>query len=195
LIPFGRRITDGPPGAAAPLPFFSERCLHLIRQVEVCTPRIKEPTSTNRARGLYGKNFPGVAAHSRHGIPAGAPELRQFAAAIDNASMTDKRLVLSTCGSREVATKIARALVDGQVAACVNILGPMESVYRWKGRVETSQEFLLLIKTTAENFERLCAEIRRLTSYELPEVLQFTVEAGLEAYLDWIGDSVTGTGP
>ena len=136
-----------------------------------------------------------MAIHSRHSSPAGAPGLRQFAAAIDNASMTDKRLVLSTCGSREVATKIARALVDGQVAACVNILGPMESVYRWKGRVETSQEFLLLIKTTAENFERLCAEIRRLTSYELPEVLQFTVEAGLEAYLDWIGDSVTGTGP
>jgi len=136
-----------------------------------------------------------VAIHSRHSSPAGAPGLRQFAAAVDNASMTDKRLVLSTCGSREVAAKIARALVDGQVAACVNILGPMESVYRWKGRVETSQEFLLLIKTTAENFERLCAEIRRLTSYELPEVLQFTVEAGLEAYLDWIGDSVTGTGP
>jgi periplasmic divalent cation tolerance protein len=107
--------------------------------------------------------------------------------------MTDKRLVLSTCGSREMATKIARSLVAGQVAACVNILGPMESVYRWKGKVETSQEFLLLIKTTAENFERLCAEILRLTSYELPEVLQFTVEAGLEAYLDWIGDSVTGT--
>ena len=134
-----------------------------------------------------------MATHSRHSSPAGAPGLRQFAAAIDNASMTDKRLVLSTCGSREVAAKIARALVDGQVAACVNILGPMESVYRWKGRVETSQEFLLLIKTTAENFERLCAEIRRLTSYELPEVLQFSVEAGLEAYLDWIGDSVTGT--
>ena len=107
--------------------------------------------------------------------------------------MTDKRLVLSTCGSHEVAAKIARALVVGQIAACVNVIGPMESVYRWKGRVETSQEFLLLIKTTAENFERLSAEITRLNPYELPEVLQFTVEAGLEAYLDWIGDSVTGT--
>jgi periplasmic divalent cation tolerance protein len=122
-----------------------------------------------------------------------AAGLREFAAQVDNASMTDKRLVLSTCGSHEVATKIARALVDGQVAACVNVLGPMESVYRWKGIVETSQEFLLVIKTTAENFERLCAEIRRLNPYELPEVLQFTVEAGLAAYLDWIGDSVTGT--
>jgi periplasmic divalent cation tolerance protein len=59
--------------------------------------------------------------------------------------------------------------------------------------VETSQEFLLLIKTTAENFERLCAEIGRLSSYELPEVLQFTVESGLPSYLDWIGESVTGT--
>jgi periplasmic divalent cation tolerance protein len=107
--------------------------------------------------------------------------------------MTDKRLVLSTCGSHEVATKIARALVDGQVAACVNIIGPMESIYRWEGQVETSQEFLLLIKTTAENFERLCAEIRRRNPYQLPEVIQFTVEAGLPAYLDWIGESVTGT--
>ncbi|MGA2961147.1 MAG: divalent-cation tolerance protein CutA [Candidatus Korobacteraceae bacterium] len=107
--------------------------------------------------------------------------------------MTDKRLVLSTCGSHEVATKIARSLVAGQVAACVNVVGPMESVYRWKGGVETSQEFLLLIKTTAENFERLCAEIGRLSSYELPEVLQFTVESGLPSYLDWIGESVTGT--
>jgi periplasmic divalent cation tolerance protein len=122
-----------------------------------------------------------------------SPGLHQFAAASDNFSMTDKRLVLSTCGSHEVATKIARALVVGQIAACVNVLGPMESVYRWKGTVETSHEFLLVIKTTAENFERLCAEITRLNPYELPEVLQFTVEAGLPAYLDWIGDSVTGT--
>lgn len=109
--------------------------------------------------------------------------------------MTDKRLILSTCGSREQATRIARTLVDGQIAACVNVIGPMDSVYRWKGKVETTQEFLLLIKTTAENFERICAEIRRLHSYELPEILQFTVESGLEAYLDWIGDSVTGTQP
>jgi periplasmic divalent cation tolerance protein len=109
--------------------------------------------------------------------------------------MTDKRLVLSTCGSHEVAIKIARALVDHQVAACVNVIGPMESIYRWNGKVETSPEFLLLIKTTAENFERLCAEIRRMSSYELPEVLEFSVDSGLEAYLDWIGDSVTGTQP
>ncbi|MGA2989418.1 MAG: divalent-cation tolerance protein CutA [Candidatus Korobacteraceae bacterium] len=109
--------------------------------------------------------------------------------------MTDKRLVLSTCGSREVALKIARALVGGQIAACVNVVGPIESVYRWKGKVDNAQEFLLLIKTTAENFERLCAQIRSLHPYELPEVLQFTVETGLEAYLDWIGESVTDTGP
>ena len=121
--------------------------------------------------------------------------LRQFTTCADNAAMTDKRLVLSTCDSREVALKIARALVDGQVAACVNIVGPIESVYRWKGKVENAQEFLLLIKTTAENFERLCEEIRKIHPYELPEVLQFSVETGLEAYLDWIGDSVTGTQP
>jgi periplasmic divalent cation tolerance protein len=159
---------------------FSELCLHLIRQAKVLTQKIK---GTN-----FGKQHLQLLLQDRR-----AARLRLFATGVDNASMTDKRLVLSTCGSHEVATKIARALVVGQVAACVNVLGPMESVYRWKGKVETSQEFLLLIKTTAENFERLCAEIRRLNSYELPEVLQFTVEAGLEDYMDWIGDSVTGT--
>lgn len=109
--------------------------------------------------------------------------------------MTDKRLVLSTCPSREQATKIARALVEGQMAACVNIVGPMDSVFRWKGKIETTHEYMLIIKTTAENFERLCDEICKVHSYELPEVLQFTVEAGLEPYLEWIGDSVTGTQP
>ena len=107
--------------------------------------------------------------------------------------MTDKRLVLSTCGSREVALKIAHALVGSQVAACVNVVGPIESVYRWKDKVENAQEFLLLIKTTAENFERLCERIRSLNPYELPEVLELAVENGLEAYLAWIGESVTGT--
>jgi len=110
-----------------------------------------------------------------------------------NSAMTDKRLVLSTCGSRELALKIARALVNGQVAACVNVVGPIESVYRWKDKVENAQEFLLLIKTTAENFERLCERIRSLNPYELPEVLELAVENGLEAYLAWIGESVTGT--
>lgn len=122
-----------------------------------------------------------------HGFPC-------YSTGTYNAAMTDKRLVLSTCGSREVALKIARALVAGQIAACVNVVGPIESVYRWKGKVENAQEFLLLVKTTAENFERLCEQIRSLHPYELPEVLQFTVENGLDAYLDWIGESVTGTG-
>lgn len=103
--------------------------------------------------------------------------------------MTDKRLVLSTCGSRDVALKIARALVDRQVAACVNIVGPIESIYRWKDKVEEAPEFLLIVKTTASSFERLAEEIRRLHPYEVPELLQFRVETGLEAYLDWIGDS------
>ena len=109
--------------------------------------------------------------------------------------MTDKRLILSTCGSREQAIRIARTLVDKQMAACVNIVGPVESIYRWKHKVETAQEYLLLVKTTAENFERLSAEIRRLHTYQLPEILEFKVESGLEAYLDWIADSVTGTQP
>jgi len=104
--------------------------------------------------------------------------------------MTDKIIVFSTCGSAEEAQKIARALVEGRVAACVNILPEIRSVYRWKGAVEEASEWLLLIKTTQAQFERLRAEIARLHSYEVPEIVALPVAGGLEAYLDWIAASV-----
>ena len=69
--------------------------------------------------------------------------------------MTDKRIVLTTAGSQEEARKIAQALVERRLAACVNILGPMESVYRWQGKVESAPEYLLVIKTTAAAFTRV----------------------------------------
>ena len=104
--------------------------------------------------------------------------------------MTDKKIILSTTGSREEARKIARALVERKLAACVNIVGLIESVYRWKGAVETSEEFLLLIKTTGAAYERTCGLIRLLHSYELPECVQLSIEDGLPKYLEWIGESV-----
>jgi periplasmic divalent cation tolerance protein len=104
--------------------------------------------------------------------------------------MTDKIIVFSTCGSAEEAQKIARTLVEGRVAACVNILPEIRSVYRWKGAVEEASEWLLLIKTTQAQFERLRAEIARLHSYEVPEIVALPVAGGLEAYLDWIAASV-----
>ncbi len=83
--------------------------------------------------------------------------------------MTDKRIVLTTAGTKEEAHKIARALVERQLAACVNIVPQVESVYRWEGEVEEATEWLLLIKTTAAGFARVREAIRELHSYELPE--------------------------
>ena len=100
--------------------------------------------------------------------------------------MTQLRIVLTTAGSQEEARKIARALVDRRLASCVNIVPRIESVYRWQDKVETAEEWLLLIKTRAETFERLRAAIEELHSYELPECIMLEIAEGDKAYLDWI---------
>lgn len=104
--------------------------------------------------------------------------------------MTDKRIVLSTAGSEEEARRIAQALVERRLAACVNIVGPIHSVYRWKGAVESAPEHLLILKTTAAAFPRVRDAIRELHSYELPECVMLQIEDGGEEYLRWITDSV-----
>lgn len=104
--------------------------------------------------------------------------------------MTDKKLVLTTCGSLEEARSIARALVERQLAACVNIAPGIESVYRWKGKVETATEWLLIIKTTERAFERLREALTELHSYELPECIEIAIEDGASKYLEWIEQSV-----
>ena len=106
--------------------------------------------------------------------------------------MTDKRLVLTTCGSQAEARRIASDLVEHGLAACVNIVPQIESIYRWKGEVESATEWLLLIKTTASVFERLRDAIRTLHSYEVPECISITIEDGSSAYLEWIGSSMSG---
>lgn len=104
--------------------------------------------------------------------------------------MTDKRIVLSTAASEEEARKIARHLVEHQLAACVNIVPQMESVYRWRGKVESSGEWLLLIKTTAEKFNDVHDAIRELHSYDLPECISIAIDDGSAEYLAWIGEAV-----
>jgi periplasmic divalent cation tolerance protein len=104
--------------------------------------------------------------------------------------MTDKRLALTTCGSLEEARTIARALVERQHAACVNIVPQIESIYRWKGNVDTATEWLLIIKTTSDAFPRLREALGELHSYELPECISIAVNDGNAAYLDWIRESV-----
>jgi len=104
--------------------------------------------------------------------------------------MTDKTLVLTTCGSLEEARSIAHALVDRQLAACVNIAPQIESIYRWQGEVETATEWLLVIKTTIDAFDRVRDVLIELHSYELPECIRIGIEDGSAAYLEWIGESV-----
>jgi periplasmic divalent cation tolerance protein len=104
--------------------------------------------------------------------------------------MTDKRIVLSTAGSEEEARKIAHHLIDQQLAACVNIVPHIESIYRWQGKIETSREWLLLIKTNSANLAAIQDAIGELHSYDLPECIAVSIEDGSSAYLQWIGESV-----
>lgn len=103
--------------------------------------------------------------------------------------MTDKRIVLSTAGSQEEARKIAQSLVERELAACVNIVPQVESLYRWQGKMESSAEWLLLIKTRQEKFPAVRDAIRQLHSYDLPECICLAIEDGSEAYLRWIAES------
>ncbi len=104
--------------------------------------------------------------------------------------MTDKRVVLTTTGSREEADKIARALVERKLAACVNIVGPIASTYRWENKVESAEEFLLLIKTSGEIFEAVREAIEEMHSYDLPECVALVIDRGSEEYLEWIERSI-----
>ena len=108
--------------------------------------------------------------------------------------MTDKRIVLSTAGSEDEARKIARYLVEQRFAACVNLVPRIESIYRWQDKVESSQEWLLVIKTTASRCSAVPESIRKLHSYDVPECISVVVEGGSEAYLNWIAGSVDSGG-
>jgi periplasmic divalent cation tolerance protein len=105
--------------------------------------------------------------------------------------MTDKIIVLVTCGSRKEARRIARSVVEAKLAACVNLLqAPVESIYRWKGKIESGREFLLVIKTLRKRFATLEAEVKRLHSYDVPEIIALPIGRGSQPYLAWIADSV-----
>lgn len=104
--------------------------------------------------------------------------------------MSDEKLMISTAGSKEEASRIATALVESQLAACVNIVGPIESIYRWQGKVENAQEFLLLVKTVSSQSAAVIKRIRELHSYDLPEAIEVGIDGGSADYLKWIVDSV-----
>jgi periplasmic divalent cation tolerance protein len=95
-------------------------------------------------------------------------------------------LVITNLPDRAAAERLADALIEKRVAACVNILAPCRSVYRWKGAVQHDEEHPLLIKTTAARYAALEAAIRAGHPYELPEIIAVPIERGLAAYLDWV---------
>jgi periplasmic divalent cation tolerance protein len=102
--------------------------------------------------------------------------------------MTDCIVVLVTVGSREEGERIAEALVGDQLAACVNVIGPIRSIYRWENRIQRDDEWLLIIKARAPQFEPLAARVRALHSYQTPEVIALPIMAGSAAYLAWLRD-------
>ena len=95
-------------------------------------------------------------------------------------------LVLTNLPDRAAAERLADALIEKRVAACVNILAPCRSVYRWKGAVQHDEEHPVLIKTTAERYPALETAIRAVHPYELPEIIAVPIERGLPAYLAWV---------
>lgn len=96
------------------------------------------------------------------------------------------QIVLTTCPDAEAAGRIARALVEENLAACVNILPPMRSVYRWKGKIEEASEQLLVIKIAGARFPAVMDRIRALHPYELPEIVALPITDGLPEYLAWL---------
>lgn len=98
----------------------------------------------------------------------------------------DVLVVLTNLPDRASAEGLACALIEARLAACVNVLAPVRSVYRWQDKLETTEETPLLIKTTRARYGALEAAIRAQHPYELPEILAFRVEAGLDAYLAWV---------
>ena len=100
--------------------------------------------------------------------------------------------VLTAAGSEDEAAAIADALLERRLAACVQVLGPVRSRYRWKGQVESAQEWLVLVKTTAGAVGEAMSEIGRRHSYETPEVTATPIVAGSAGYLGWIDAEVTG---
>jgi periplasmic divalent cation tolerance protein len=104
--------------------------------------------------------------------------------------MSEHAVVMSTASSADEAQRIADALVERRLAACVNVLPGVRSTYRWKGAIERADEWLLVVKTRRERFEEVAAAIRELHSYEVPEVVMLELTGGDPRYLAWIDASV-----
>ena len=100
------------------------------------------------------------------------------------------RIVLVTCASISEARRIGRSAVQKRLAACANIVARVESIYRWKGKVERAREVLVMMKTSAGRLRALEREVKRMHSYDVPEFAVVPMMAGSREYLEWVGKSV-----
>jgi len=100
--------------------------------------------------------------------------------------MNESIVVLITCGSEEEALKIANALVEEHLAACVNLVSPIRSIYRWEGKIWDEKEWLLIIKTQKQRFEELEKKVKFLHSYSVPEIISLPIVEGSSSYLNWL---------
>jgi periplasmic divalent cation tolerance protein len=106
---------------------------------------------------------------------------------------TDYQIVLCTCPDKDSAEKIACLLVENNLAACVNIVPNITSVYRWQEQIERTEEFLLIIKTRQDAYSALESTIKKHHPYEVPEIIAITIERGLPEYLNWIDSCHSST--
>jgi periplasmic divalent cation tolerance protein len=100
--------------------------------------------------------------------------------------MVQAVVVLVTCGSEEEAVKIAHSLVEERLAACVNFISPVRSIYRWEGKIWDEKEWILIIKTQKKRFEELEKKVKSLHSYSVPEIISLPVVEGASSYLKWL---------
>ncbi len=100
--------------------------------------------------------------------------------------MSEPIVVLVTCGSEEESLKIAQLLVEDRLAACVNLVPPVRSIYRWEGKIWDEEEWILIIKTQKHRFEELERNVKALHSYSVPEIISLPIIQGASSYLDWL---------
>lgn len=103
--------------------------------------------------------------------------------------MFEPMVVLVTCGSEEEALRISRALVEEHLAACINLISPVHSIYRWEGEILDEKEWLLVIKTQSQRFDELEKRVRSLHSYSVPEIISLPIQKGSSKYLRWINEN------
>ncbi len=108
--------------------------------------------------------------------------------------MSSYVVVFMTASDKKEASKIVRRLLNERLIACANIVGPVSSLFWWEGKIDKASEFLVIMKSRKDLFERLCERVKETHSYEVPEVLELPITEGLPSYLEWMSASLYGEG-